>query len=96
MESFRIGGMADSDKSDSKEDEVIVTATEFKFICNHCGKNGHKAKDCPRRDKIKCKHRGRLGYKKTTCWKLELNKSKRLEWWTDTAAASTDDSEILL
>jgi hypothetical protein len=47
MESFRIGGMADSDKSDREDDEVIMAATEVKFVCNLCGKNGHKAKDCP-------------------------------------------------
>ena len=96
MENFRIGGTADSDKSDSKDDEVIMATTEFKFSCNLCGKNGHKAKDCPQRDKIKCKHCGRTGHKKATCWKLEANKSKRPEWWTDTAAASADNSEMLI
>jgi hypothetical protein len=66
MESFRIGGILDSDKSDSN-------ATEFKFVCNLCGKNRHKVKDCPQRDKIKCKHCGQSEHKKETCWKLEAN-----------------------
>ena len=96
MENFRIGGTDDSDKSDSKDDEAIMATTEFKFSCNLCGKNGHKAKDCPQRDKIKCKHCGQTGHKKATCWKLEANKSKRPEWWTDTAAASADNSEMLI
>jgi hypothetical protein len=56
MESFRIGRMADSEKIDSKDGNVIMAATEFKFVvCNLCGEN---AKDCPQRDKIKCKHCG--------------------------------------
>ena len=96
MENFRIGGTADSDKSDSKDNEVIMATTEFKFSCNLCGKNGHKAKDCPQRDKIKCKHCSRMGHKKATCWKLEANKSKRPEWWTDMAAASADNSKMLI
>ena len=58
MECFRIGGMADSDKSDSKDNKVIMVVTEFKFSCNLCGKNIHKTKDCPQCDKIKCKHCG--------------------------------------
>ncbi len=58
MESFRIGGMADSDKRFRDDDKVIATATEFKFSCNLCGKNKHKANHCPQRDKIKCKHCG--------------------------------------
>jgi hypothetical protein len=58
MESFSIGGTADSDNSDSKDNKVIMAATKFKFVCNLCGKNGHKAKDCHQRDKIKCKHCG--------------------------------------
>lgn len=77
MESFRISGKADSDTNDSSdEDKVILAATEFKFSCNLCGKGGHKAKDCPQRNKIKCEHCGRLGHTKATCWKLEANKSK--------------------
>jgi hypothetical protein len=66
VESFRIYGKADSNMSDSK-DKVIETATSFKFNCDLCGKGGHKAKDCPQRDKIKCKHCGQLGHKKATC-----------------------------
>ncbi len=58
MESFRIGGTADSDKSDSKDDKVVMATTEFKLSYNLCGKDGHKAKDCPQRDKIKCTHCG--------------------------------------
>jgi hypothetical protein len=38
MESFRIGGTADSEKSDSNDDNVILTVTECKFSCNLCGK----------------------------------------------------------
>ncbi len=96
MESFRIGGTADSDKSDSKDGKVMMAANEFKFGCNLCGKNKHKAKDCPQRDKIKCKHCSKSEHKKTTCWKLKANKSKRLEWWTDTVAASADNSKMLI
>ena len=94
MESFRIGGTEDSDKSDSKDDKVIMAATEFKFSCNLCGKNEHIAKDCPQCDKIKCKHCGKSGHKKATGWKLEANESKRPEWWTDTAAGSADNSKM--
>jgi hypothetical protein len=75
---------------------VIVTVTAFKFDCNLCGKGGHKARDCPQHDKIICKHCSQLGHKKETCWKLEANKSKRPEWWMDTAAVSIDDGEIIL
>jgi hypothetical protein len=53
-------------------------------------------KDCPQRNKIKCKHCGRLGHTKATCWKLEKNKSKRPEWWTDMAAVTADEVELLL
>ena len=88
--------MADSDKSDSKDDKVIMAMTQFKFDCKLCGKNGHNMKDCPQRDKTKCKHCGQSGHKKATCWKLKVNKSKRLEWWTDTVAASADNSKMLL
>jgi hypothetical protein len=96
MESFRISGKADSDTNDSSDDEVTLAATEFKFSCNLCGKGGHKAKDCPQRNKIKCEHCGRLGHTKATCWKLEANKSKRPEWWNDMAAATADEGELLL
>ena len=34
--------------------------------------------------------------KKETCWNLEGNKSKRPEWWVDTAAASANDGETIL
>ena len=44
MESFRISGTIDSDKSDSEDDDVIMAAREFKFGCNLCGKNRHNAK----------------------------------------------------
>ena len=91
MESFRISGKADSDTNDSSDNEVTLAATEFfKFSCNLCGKGGHKAKDCPQRNKIKCEHCGRLGHTKATCWKLEANKSKRLGWWNDMATATAD------
>ncbi len=53
-------------------------------------------RDCPQRDKIKCKHCGQLGCKQETYWKLEANKSKRPEWWIDTAAVSVDDGKIIL
>ena len=75
IKSFRIGGTADSNKSDRKDNKVFMAATEFKFSCNLYGKDGHKAKDCPQGDKIKCEHCGRSEHKKATCWKLEANKS---------------------
>ena len=53
-------------------------------------------KDCPQRNKIKCEHCDRLGHTKATCWKLEVNKSKRPEWWTDMAAVTADEAELLL
>ena len=32
-----------------------------------------------------------------TCWKLEVNKSKRPEWWTDMAAVTDAyEGELLL
>jgi len=98
MESFRISGNADSDRNDSSDDEVILAATEFKFSCNLCVKGGHKAKDCPQRNKIKCKeHCGRLGHtKRHADWKLKANKSKRPEWWNDMAAVTADEGKILL
>jgi hypothetical protein len=37
-----------------------------------------------------------LGHKKATCWKLEANKGKRPEWWSDMVAVSIDDSKIIL
>jgi hypothetical protein len=55
MESFRIYGKADSDMSDSK-DKLIAAVIAFKFDSNLCGKGRHKARDCPKCDKIKCKH----------------------------------------
>jgi hypothetical protein len=33
---------------------------------------------------------------KETCWKLEANKRKRPEWWTDMVAATVDEGEHLL
>jgi hypothetical protein len=95
VESFRIYGKADSNMCDSLN-EVIVTATSFKFDCNLCGKGGHKVRDCPQRHKIKCKLCSNLGHKKETCWKLEANKSQRPEWWIDMAAVSVDDGKIIL
>ena len=73
-----------------------MPVTDFKFSCNLCGKKGHKTKDCPQHDKIKWEHCGQSGHKPDTCWKLEVNRSKRPEWWTDMVAASADDSEMLL
>ncbi len=96
MECFRISGKAYSDTNDSSDDEVILAATEFKFSCNLSGKSGHKAKDCPQRNNIKCEHCGRLGHTKATCWKLEANKNKRPEWWTDKAAVTADEDEHLI
>jgi hypothetical protein len=96
MECFRISGRADSDTSGSSDNEAILAVTEFKVSCNLCGKSGHKAKECPQRNKINCEHCGRLGHTKATCWKLEANKSKRPEWWTDKAAVTADEGELLL
>ncbi len=79
---------------DSK-DEMIATVTAFKFDCNIRGKGGHNARDSPQLDMIKCKHCGWLEDKKETCWKVEENKSKRPEWWIDTAAESADEDEII-
>ena len=69
MESFRIGGTADSDKSDSNDDNVILTATECKFSCNLCGKQRNKAKDCSQCDKIKLQ----------TLWLIGTQESVMLE-----------------
>jgi len=96
MESFGISGKADLDTNDRSNDEVTLAATEFKFSCNLCGKGGHKAKDCPQRNKIKCEHCGRLGHTKETCWKLEVNKSKRPEWWNDMTTVTADKGKLLL
>jgi len=37
-----------------------------------------------------------LGHTKATCWKLEVNKSKRPEWWTDMMAVTADEDKLLL
>jgi hypothetical protein len=95
VECFRIYGKEDSDMSDS-DYELIRTRTSFNFDCNLCGKGRYKARGCPQHDKIKCEHCGWLGHKKETCWKLEANKSKRPEWWIDTADVSVNDSKIIL
>ncbi len=96
IESFRISGKADSDTKDSSDDKVILAVTEFKFRCNLCGKSIHKAKDCPQHNNIKCKHCGQLGHMEAACWKLEVNKSKRPEWWTDKEAVTADEDKLLL
>jgi len=31
-----------------------------------------------------------------TYWKLETNKSNRLEWWIATVAVSADDGDIII
>ncbi len=44
-QSFRIyGGNNESDESDKT---VLAVVTPFKGSCNICGKEGHKAADCP-------------------------------------------------
>ncbi len=65
-QSFGIYGKSKEDMIDSYNN-VIATATSFKFDCNLCGKGEHKAKDCPQGDKIKCEHCSQLGHKKATC-----------------------------
>ena len=87
-ESFSIRGNKKSDDSDS-EDDVALAAVSLVFSgkCNICGKQGHKASECPMKHKIKCEHCGRTGHKKDFCWKLEANKSKRPDWYQDNSAA---------
>ncbi len=79
-ESFSIHGNKQSDSDN--EDDVALAATSFLFNCNCniCGKQGHKASECREKHKIKCEYCGRTGHKKEFCWKLEANKSKRLDW----------------
>jgi hypothetical protein len=44
-QSFRIyGGKNERDESD---ETVLAAVTPFKWSCNICGKEGHKADDCP-------------------------------------------------
>jgi hypothetical protein len=64
------------------EDDIALAATSFSFNCNCniCGKQGHKASECPEKHKIKCEHCGRTGHKKEFYWMLEANKSKRPDW----------------
>ncbi len=85
-ESFSIHGNKELDSDN--EDNIVLAATSFLFNsnCNICGKQGHKASKCCEKNKIKCEHCGRTGHKKEFCWKLEANKSKRLDWYMDNSA----------
>ncbi len=91
-QSFRIYGENDSDS----DKEVALAAVTFKGNCNICGKEGHKASDCPNKKTVKYKNCGKPGHKKEFCWELEANKGKQPAWHpknTQVAAASVDTSD---
>jgi hypothetical protein len=42
----------------------VLSAVSFKRNCNICGKEGHKASKCPKKDSVKLKNCGRAWHKK--------------------------------
>lgn len=97
-QSFRIyGGKNESDESD---ETVLAAVTAFKGSCNFCGKEGHKATDCPNKKSVKCENCGKSGHKKEYCWELESNKSRQPAWHPkntqEVAATSVSDGEEII
>ena len=45
--------------------------------CNHCGKDGHKTRDCRYLDKPKCDECGKFSHKTNNCWEKPGNKRPR-------------------
>jgi hypothetical protein len=85
-ESFSIHSNKESDSENEDGIALAVTSFVFNGKCNICGKQGHKASKCPEKHKIKCEQCGKMGHKKEFCWKLEANKSERLDWYMDNSA----------
>ena len=74
----------------------------FVGICNECGKPGHKAFECPKKNKgksgdnerqqqgksrDKCGNCGRQGHKDEMCWEKSENADKIPKWLKDKRAA---------
>jgi hypothetical protein len=78
-------GNKDDPKSDNKISEVMLSSFESNSF--HCGKQGHKASDCPQKGgsgpnfKGKCNSCGKLGHRAERCWEKEENADKRSKGW---------------
>ena len=84
---------ASTNKTESDE----IGLTLFGGTCYNCQKTGHKANECPNKEKKKgyqggykgksarfsgnCWSCGRLGHKAANCWREKRNTGKRPEWF---------------
>jgi hypothetical protein len=81
-------------------DEISLSA--FSGTCFHCKKKGHKANECPEKEKSsgkkfkeKCNNCGKEGHKAADCWEKEENKDKRPKGYkvsTEKANAAVDNN----
>ena len=78
------------------------TLGAFGGICYRCHKTGHKAKDCPDKNKkggsnekqkgnknLKCNTCGKGGHKAADCWSDESNANRRPKWFKNNRAGET-------
>jgi len=98
-QSFRIHGNRSNSDSESDEDVALAAVVgSFKGKCNVCGKEGHKASECPKKKSVTCRNCMKKGHTEEFCWQLEKNKSRQPEWWKseEQANASVDVEEVIL
>ena len=99
----------DSDKDDGIHgNETALVTGSFQYNCYNCGKNGHKAHECPEKKgnmsagprSGTCEECGKRGHKKADCWEDDANASKRPRGWKsmkgERAGAAIEMYEILV
>ena len=76
-QSFRIhGNWCDSDSESDEDVALAAVVGSFKGKCNVCGKEGHKASECPKKKSVTCRKCTKKGHTEEFCWQLEKNKSR--------------------